>query len=195
MANVSRPFGFRPVRHTNGAPFNGQVERYAVGTSDGTAMAVGDFVALAGGADADGVPLVKRHQVATAGPILGAIVGFSPDPTALQNSGYRPASTQRYVLVANANDVIYEACADAGLTVTTAVAKNAKINTTAVTTSAPYGVSNMQVDATSTATTSTLPLRIVGISPAPVNDLTDSTNLKVLVMVNQYALANNVAGV
>ena len=60
MANVSRPYGFRPVKHLTGSPYNGQVTRYAVGTADTVAMAVGDLVQFTGGADADGVRLVKR---------------------------------------------------------------------------------------------------------------------------------------
>lgn len=195
MANVSRPYGFRPVKHLTGGPYNGQVTRYAVGTADTVAMAVGDLVQFTGGADADGVRLVKRAttSVSTAAPLVGAVVGFSPDPTALQNSGLRLASTQRYVLVADSPTLIFEAQANAGLTVTTAVGQNAAAVTTAATTTAPWGQSNMQVDATSTATTSTLALKIVGIQPAPINDLTDSTSLKVLVMINEHAFANRAA--
>ena len=64
MANSNTPMGLRPVRHRNGAPYNGAATRYFVPASDGTALFLGDPVVVAGSADADGVMTVTRATAA-----------------------------------------------------------------------------------------------------------------------------------
>src|SRR5258708_5217607 len=54
MANISRVNGFRPVKHLDGSPYNGQVNKYWVAAGDGTALFVGDIVKLSGTSDTDG---------------------------------------------------------------------------------------------------------------------------------------------
>ena len=44
MANTSRISGFRPVKHSTGAPYNGQANLYYFPSTDGTAAYVGDVV-------------------------------------------------------------------------------------------------------------------------------------------------------
>jgi hypothetical protein len=58
MANVDRVWGFRPVGTSNGSPYNGQVRKYYIPSTDSTAVFQGDLVKLAGGADANGVATV-----------------------------------------------------------------------------------------------------------------------------------------
>jgi len=54
MPNVSRINGFKPVKHVNGSPYNGQANIYFVPATDGTALFVGDPVKLAADGNADG---------------------------------------------------------------------------------------------------------------------------------------------
>jgi hypothetical protein len=37
MANPDKPFGFRVVKHLDGAPFNGALKRYSIAVGEGTA--------------------------------------------------------------------------------------------------------------------------------------------------------------
>ena len=115
MANVNRLGGFRPVKHLNGSPYNGQANIYEVVAGDGTALNVGDLVKADAGTATDVYPtcirLAASGQV-TSGLILGAVVGFVVDsPSSLDTPQYRAASTKRLVLVADAPDIIFE-CAD-----------------------------------------------------------------------------------
>lgn len=108
------PFGLSPVRHKNGAPYNGAANMYSVPASDGTALFVGDPVILAGSANADGVATITR--AAAGARITGVVIGFAPVPGVTTdtgiNVGYRAASTLDNVLVCDDPTVIYEATED-----------------------------------------------------------------------------------
>jgi len=121
MANPDAPFGLRPVKHLNGSPWNGVVERCYVSASYATALFVGDPV------DIDTTLTDKtaaaKHQTiikATAGDgnyVYGVIVGFEPNPDNLSRI-YSPASTAAWALVCNAPDVIYHIRDDGAATPT-----------------------------------------------------------------------------
>lgn len=183
MANVNRVNGARPVKHLDGSPYNGAVNRYYLPAGDATATFVGDFVKSGGTADADGVPTIA--QAAAGDPIRGVIVAFEPDPDNLGRN-YRPASTARYALVADAPDLVFEIQEDAvgGALAITAVGNNADIvvgsgNTTS-------GASGMQLD-TSDIKTATAQLRILGFVQDPKNEV-GVANAKVLVSINEHEL-------
>lgn len=112
MANFDTPFGFKPVRHLSGAPWNGKVNSYYVPATDSTAMFKGDAVKSAGSADASGkYPTVA--QVAAGEVIRGVIVGFGDNPHTMTrpddlNISYRVASTAMYVFVIDDPFVIFE---------------------------------------------------------------------------------------
>ncbi len=111
MANVSRVNGFRPVKHLNGSPYNGQFNIYEIVVGDGTATMVGDLVKADGGTATDVYPTAVRHGTTgevTSGLALGVIVGFVTDPTNLNTPQYRAASTKRYAMVADSPDIIFE---------------------------------------------------------------------------------------
>ena len=69
MANSNAPFGLAPVEYLSGAPWNGQVRRYCIPSTDGTAYAIGDPVVLAGSADAKGIATVIALPRSDRGPI------------------------------------------------------------------------------------------------------------------------------
>lgn len=181
MASVSRIFGFRPVKTITGAPYSGQGNVYFLDSGDSSVVMVGDAVKLAGDARAaTGVPTVTRVSGATDIPV-GIVVGilFSgvgdaqniPPVNDLNTPVYRRASTNRYVLVCDDPNVIYEVqyagTSVAAATITANVGQNGQFTTTAGNTTT--GASGMQLDSSGLATTATLPLKIVGFPNRPDN--------------------------
>lgn len=196
--------GFRPVKHLTGAPYSGQVNRYMISASDSAATNVGDLVQLSDNdalVDAVGFgvyPAVERIGSGTAVPIVGVIVGFEPDYSNLNTGNYRAASTRRVVLVADSPDLILAAPQDAvgGVVAAASVGLNVAINLGTAATTAPWA-SGMSVDSSTVATTSTLPLQVVGVTAAPDNDVTSTARpAEVLVRINTHAFkAAGLAGV
>lgn len=208
MANVSRPMGFFPLRHLNGSPWNGQVNPFLVPSSDGTAVYIGDVVKTAGtsgaagtvvnGMDCEGMQAVIRVAAGNAGQdIVGVVVGFLPDVTDLTKK-HRAASTNRIALVVTDPTVVYGLQEDADTTPVAAasVGLNAAFTTTAG--SATTGLSGMELDSTSVATTNTLPIKVLGLLKRSDNALntggagTDKAVFEV--MFNTGLFAPNVAG-
>lgn len=211
MANVNRVTGFRPVRHLTGAPYNGQVNIYEVPAGETIPVFVGDLVVLSNSAATDAYPAVEARVTAaqTAGPYVGAVVGIinsKLDPVngslttgsiSLDTPVYRPASTKQFVLVADAPDLIFEAQANAAVAAAS-VGLNVGVvegDGTNSLGSTSTGSSGMQVNASSAATTSTLPLQIVGFAKTPDNEINATYN-KVHVRINVHAFGSvGVAGV
>lgn len=184
MANVDRVFGFRPIGHLNGSPWNGKVTKYAILAADATATFVGDLVKLGGSADADGVASVV--QAAAGNTPVGPIVWMEPNPDNLSQN-YRPASTLRYVYVADDPDLVMECQEDAvgGALAITNVGQNADIVVAAGSTTT--GQSGMELDSSTANTTSTLVLRILGFMQRPDNEVgVANAKMKVAFNVHQY---------
>ena len=201
MPNVSRINGFKPVKHVNGSPYNGQANIYFVPATDGTALFVGDPVKLAADANADGYPQVTK---ATAGAaVLGVVVGvintkFDPvtgrmtsGSVALDTPVYRPASTAQYVLVCDSPDVIYEVEAVTGSNASYSfavadVGLNADLSTVAGST--VTGNSGAALNMATAAATATLQFKIMGVVTRPDNETTGAAT-KVLVKINNAQLS------
>lgn len=213
MANVSKINGFKPVKHVNGSPYNGQANTYFVPATDATALFVGDVVKLAADGNDSGYPQVTAATAGTAGtgaaavgvvvgvintkldPITGKMTGGS---IALDTPQYRPASTAQYVLVADATDVIYEVEAtNGGSAYSFAVAdigQNANLYAGAGSTTT--GNSQYSLDCGDKGATATLPFKIVGTSQKVGNEATGNYT-KVLVQLNnsQFKGGTGTAGV
>ena len=179
MANTSRVNGFRPVKHLNGSPWNGQVTMYSIDATDATVIAVGDMVKTDGSAATEGIRQVTRATVSAA--VCGAVVGFVIDPTALNTPQYRTALTQRYVFVADSPDVIFECQANQTCTATI-VGLNCDLTIAAASTIT--GASGMQADISTTNTTATIVLKIVEVVQRPDNAI--GTSNKILVRINNH---------
>lgn len=187
MANVSRPNGFRPVKHLNGSPFNGQVNTYEIVAGDGTATMVGDLVKADGGTATDVYPTCVRHGTTgevTSGLALGVIVGFVIDPTNLNTPQYRAASTKRLALVADAPDLIFEVM-DGGTVPCTLTLIGMNTGFMATAGSTVTGNSGMTTGTTAPTTTNSLPLKILGVVNSPGNE-SAAANQRLLVMINQH---------
>ena len=194
MASVSRINGFRPVKTVTGAAYNGQSNVYFVPASDSTVIMVGDAVKLAGDARAaTGAPTVTRAGATD--NAVGIVVGVLftgvgdltnvPPVNDLNTPIYRRASTDRYLLVCDDPNVIYEVqyagTSVAAATITANVGLNGQFTTTAGST--VTGASGMQLDSSGLATTATLPLKIVGFPNRPDN-IPGDTYFSYLVKLN-----------
>ena len=80
MANVSRINGFKPVKHLNGSPYNGQANIYEVPAGEAVPVFVGDLVKLSDSAGTAGFPAVEAVVAASSQvvsvPVVGAVVGI-----------------------------------------------------------------------------------------------------------------------
>lgn len=210
MANTSRINGFKPVKHLNGSPYNGQANIYEVPAGEAVPVFVGDFVKLSDSAATGGFPAVESVVAASsqvnAVPIIGAVVGIinaKLDPVdgnmtagsiALDTPVYRAASTKQYVLVADSPDLIFEAEADAAVALAD-VGLNADIGASAHTNPLLNGASPQYVYSTTAPSASaTRPLQILGIVKRPGNETAAAYN-KVLVKITTHAYGNAIAGV
>lgn len=134
MANTDTPMGLRPVRHRNGAAYNGASNPYYLPSGYATAVFIGDCVTKTGtsntalvtvpGGGAFPIATLPEINRTTAGDsntdaerITGVVVGFSADPTALENK-HNPASTERVAYVCDDPDVIFEVQADNAIAAT-----------------------------------------------------------------------------
>lgn len=212
MANTSRVNGFRPVRHFNGSPYNGQANIYEFSVSETVPLFRGDLVVRSTNASTSGYVTVKSLSAhatdandVTAGVCVGAVVGFlnaKVDPDGKMTTGtitldtpqYAAAGTKTFVLVSDAPDIIYEvqstasyALADIGL--------NADVGVLAVASGASTtGESGMYVNATSPTASASRPLHVVGYSKRVDNEAPAAYN-KLLVQLTTHAQGNAIVGV
>lgn len=193
MANANTPFGLRPVRHRNGAPYNGAATRYFVPASDSTALFLGDPVIIAGSADADGVATVTRATAAGGNYLLGPVVAVDPVEGAgaggRDSTTYRAASTARYVWVADDPDLEFEIQEDGVGGALAAANVGQNVDLVAGTGSTITGRSAFQADSSTAATTNTLQLRILGFSKTVDNEV-GVANAKMRVAINLHTLRN-----
>ena len=206
MANVDSPFGLRPVRHRNGAPYSGSANPYYIAASYGTALYVGDpVIKVAGGSNAAAVdaasvgsfgigelPSIEQASVGDGNRITGVIVGFAPNPDNLTQH-YNPASTERVALVCDDPDVIFEIQADGAIP-----AASMGLNAVLIAThsgSTTTGLSGMELDTTSDvpAADASNQLLIIGASKRSDNDTT-LTHAKVEVLINQHTQNQGTVG-
>lgn len=201
MANVTRTNGFRPVKHLNGSPYNGQFNIYEIVAGDGTLTNVGDLVKPDSGTATDVYPTCVRHGTTgevTSGLATGVIVGFVQSPVASGSSSavgsapvldvpnvfQRQASTKRYAMVADDPDLIFEV-KDGGTVPCTLTAIGLNVGFMATAGNTSTGASGMTTGTTAPTTTNTLPLTIVGIVNSPDN-ASAATDQRLLVRINQH---------
>lgn len=192
MANADTPFGLRPVRHRNGAPYNGAGRVYSVAAGNATAIFVGDLVTLAGTSQTiDGVVYSDVVQSATGDVFQGVVIGVLP--TTQDSLKYRAASTQRLLLVADDPDLLFEIQEVSGGTPLTANDIGLNANVVVGTGSTVTGFSAMELNNATEATTNTLDVMIVGFVNRADNEIGE--HAKWLVSINRHRFANQVAGV
>lgn len=120
MANSVAARGLKPIRHRNGAPYNGGGSLYHVSSTYATAIAPGDPVTVTGTADANGIPTVARTAAGAGNATTGVVIGrTNGQGTLLQSDALElPASTGGYLLVEDNPDVVFEVQMDGAFAVT-----------------------------------------------------------------------------
>ena len=192
MANADAPKGLMPVRHLSGAVYNGATNKYFVPSTDSTAIYVGGLVKFGGTADANGVASVTGN-VSTGDAVVGVVVAVIP--VTADSTTYREASVDRYVLVADNPDLLFEVQEDSvgGALAATAVGNVADL-TGFTSGSTSTGKSSIEIDS-NTATASgdgTEDVLIVGLAQSMDNEI--GTNANWLVRLNNHAFIDGNTG-
>lgn len=174
MANVDNPSGFLPVAEWSGGGFS--VREMTKDAADATAIGINDLVDIDG--SADGVA-----QGAAGGPFWGVSRSFGAASTLTTHPCIR--LTGQTVLSAQEDSVGGAiAAASEGLAADVIVAA-------ADTTS---GLSQMEIDSNTAATTSTLDVRLLRPVPSADNTVA-SNNARWFVSVNDLRISDLKAGV
>jgi hypothetical protein len=206
MANADTPFGLRPIRHRNGASYNGAANPYYIYSTYTDPLFIGDpVIKVAGGSndafvDAPGVGTFEigtlpSIEMATAGDgnrITGVIVGFAPNPDNLTLQ-YNAASTARVALVCDDPDIIFEIQADGAIPAASIALNAVLIYTHSGSTTS--GLSGVELDTTSDApgADASNQLLILRAVNKPDNDTT-LTHAKIEVLINQHTQNQGTVG-
>ena len=192
MANKDAAFGMKPVRMIGGAPYSGGTSRYRILADYGTSIFQGDMVAQVTGGT------VEVHADGGTVPIVGVFNGCQyTDPTSGEQvfSNYYPASTDASDIIAFIIDdpnVVYEVQADDTFPVADLFGNFDIVYTSAGSTKT--GISGAELDVTTGATATTLPIKAIDISQDPNNDDVASANTNVLVVIQNSIFGVKGAG-
>lgn len=171
MAASAAPYGLRPVNLIGGRPFAGSTRQIKIASGYNVNIFHGDIVKLV----AAGV--VEKDTGTTACTPVGVFMGcVFTDPTSEQKTfkQYWPAGTvasDAYAYVVDDPDVLFQIQGDAAVAQTT-LGSNFAIVQTAGSTST--GNSKVALDASTTASTATLPLRLVDFVDGPDSAVGDA---------------------
>ena len=192
MANKDAAFGMKPVRMIGGAPYTGGQSRYRIAANYGTSIFQGDMVAQVTGGT------VEVHADGGTVPVVGVFNGVQyTDPTSGEQvfSNYYPASTNASDLIAFVIDdpaVVYEVQADAAFPVADLFGNFDIVYTTAGNTLT--GISGAELEVSTGATATTLPIKAIDISQDPNNSDVGSANTNVLVVIQNSVFGVKGAG-
>jgi len=195
MANLDTPFGFKPVKHLSGAPWNGKANVYYIPSTDNTAVFKGDAVKSAGSADATGkYPTVA--QAAATNTIRGVVIGFGDNPYVMTQADYplrqyRPASTAMYCLVVDDPHVIFEIQEDSVGNSISADMVGLSTDITVGSGSTTTGKSAMELDSSDTATAAGQ-CKILRLVNREDNALGDNAKWEVLIIEHEMLSSTDV---
>ena len=188
MANKDASFGLKPVKMMGGSPYSGGQSRYRIAANYGTNIFQGDLVAQVTGGG------IELHADGGTVPILGVFNGcmFTDQTTSEQVfSNHYPASTNASDIIAFVHDdpnTVFEIQADDTFPVADLFGNFDIVYTNSGSTTT--GISGAELDVTTGATTTSLPLKAIDISQDPENSDVGSANTNVLVVIQ-----NHIAGV
>lgn len=174
MANVDGPFGFLPVEDESGGHFSTRV--YIKAAADGVVLGINDLVDVTGAADT-----IARG--AAGGPFVGSNRAFGAASTLTSHPVLKLLPST--VCVAQEDSV-------GGAIAAASEALNADVIVADASTTT--GLSAMEIDSNTAATTSTLDLRLLRPYPSPDNTVAVA-NAKWLVKVNDLREHDLKAGV
>jgi|TARA_R100000388_G_scaffold82533_1_gene61332 hypothetical protein len=189
MANKDAAFGLRPSRMMGGAPYSGGQSRYRIASGLSGKIFQGDLVKQVTGGG------IERAAAGSTVPVVGVFNGVQyTDPTTGEQvfKNHYPGSISASDIIAFVVDdpsVVFEVQADDTFPVADLFG-NFDIVDQSTTGDTSSGRSNMELDVTTGATTTTLPLKAIDISQDPDNDDVASANTNVMVVIQ-----NHIAGV
>ncbi len=188
MSNTFAPFGLRPARKIDGTPPNYAVQQRAILYSDTTAIFKGDLVK-----DGGAGYIAKALFNSSSHDMLGVFDGCEYYDTSLARPVFSPywtgvstalsGSVVGYVI--NDLDLIFEVQSTGA-----AAVPITDIGTNATFVAAPAGntttgISTLALNADTTATTSTFPMRITGLSQRVNNDNASQYNIVEVILNDQ----------
>ena len=188
MANKDASFGLKPVKMMGGSPYSGGQSRYRIAANYGTSIFQGDLVMQVTGGG------IEIHADGGTVPIVGVFNGcMYTDPTTSEQvfSNFYPASTNASDIIAFVHDdpnTVFEIQADDTFPVADLFGNFDIVYTNSGSTTT--GISGAELDVTTGATTTSLPLKAIDISQDPENSDVGSANTNVLVVIQ-----NHIAGV
>lgn len=152
--------GFHRIGTEANGAIDGKLKTFNVDAAHATVLGPGDVVRITGTASADGTPEVDTGVAATAN--TGVIAAVRPNYAGEQLSiTHLPASTAGTVEVNVDAFCTYEVAVVNGPLVVANVGLNIALDNTAGTVTGSVFTSNMAVDASTVATTATLPFTVV----------------------------------
>ena len=185
MANKVELYGLRPVRQLNGSPFINAQNRYRIAADYGVSIYQGDLVEPLGTGN------IAKHTGGTSGQVVGVFNGcFYTDPTTQKPTfkNYYPASTNASDIVAyvvDAPDTVFEI--NSNLSFPNGVGQLfANYSVTDTTGSTKTGISYAQLDVGSSGTAGTFAVQAIDISQNPDNNDVTTSNIGVLVRINNH---------
>ena len=192
MANTDNAKGLVPVCMLNGSPYVAGIMEFATDSGDGTLIGIGDPIELTGSTQTiNGIIYPECGRAETGDVIAGVCVGVKP--VTESSLTYRAASTQRILYVETGKDVLFEIQEVSGGTALTAAAIGLNANFVVADASTTTGLSAVELNNATEATTNTLDLQIVGIVNRPNNEVGE--HAKWLVRINRSQWSDQVAGV
>ena len=193
MANKDAAFGLKPSRMMGGGAYTGGQSRYRIANNQSGAIFQGDLVKqLTGGT-------VSRAAAASTVPVVGVFNGCQfTDPTSKEVtfSNHYPGSVAAADIIAfiiDDPDVVFEVQADDTFPVADLFG-NFDIVDQSTTGDTSSGRSNVELDVTTGATTTTLPLKAIDISQDPDNSDVGNANTNVMVVIQNHIMGVKGAG-
>jgi len=193
MANKDAAFGLRPSRMMGGAPFSGGQSRYRIASGYSTKIFQGDLVKQVTGGG------IERAAASSTVPVVGVFNGVQyTDPTTGEQvfANHYPGSISASDIIGFIIDdpnVVFEVQADEAFPVADLLG-NFDVIDQSTTGDTASGRSNMELDVSTGATTTTLPLKAIDISQDPDNDDVASSNTNVLVVIQNHIMGVKSAG-
>ena len=192
MANKDAAFGFRPVRHLTGGLI--RTNEYKIAANYATSIFQGTPVlaVTAGGIE------IADDSSGTPSVILGIFGGcFYTDPTTSKPtfSNYWPgnAATDAVAFIYDSPMDVFEMQADAAFPVADLFGNFDIVDNTG-TGSTASGISYVELDVSTGATTATLPVKALDISQDPENSDVSTANTNVLVTIQNHLFGQKQVG-
>ena len=193
MANKDAAFGLKPSRMMGGGAYTGGQSRYRIANNQSGAIFQGDLVKhLTGGT-------VSRAAASSTVPVVGVFNGCQfTDPTSKEDtiSNHYPGSVAAAdinAFIFDDTEVVFEVQADDTFPVADLFG-NFDIVDQSTTGDTSSGRSNMELDVTTGATTTTLPLKAIDISQDPDNSDVGNANTNVMVVIQTHIMGVKGAG-